>query len=154
MLAGFLVIGTVAGVFSDRVLWRLKSTSVANVWGLASGALLPAFLIFFVHVWARVRLRLARFRPAVVVLGGLALTLSFAGLIVSVRSDRRFTHHAPSAPIERFNTSLLLGLAPLLVNAFVQGRFGGRSSARRKGAPVSFLITGWPNGQDGSPRGH
>jgi hypothetical protein len=165
MLSGLAAAGTVGVIFGDRVLGRLKSTAAATRWALASDA---ALLIFVATGLLRRSPRLAPVRPLLTTLGALALTLFFAGFSVAVRTDDRYTHRTVSSATKQFGSAFLWGLMPFFAYGLVialrdripfsfhgltaRTSDNGRSRAQRNAALPSFLIIGWPNSEDRTPR--
>jgi acyl-CoA synthetase (AMP-forming)/AMP-acid ligase II len=150
ILSGLVVTVIAGAVFGDRVLLQLKTTNAATAWGVASGAALP---VFMACVWFRRSPRLARVRPLLSTVGGLAITLFLAGFIIMVRTDDRFTNRPFSAAVRRFDSSLLWSLAPLFVFGLVKRAVSSeRDDSRPREEPTRFLITGWPDGEDRVPR--
>jgi hypothetical protein len=149
MVVGCAVV-VAAGVAVGQLLYtRVQTVRAATAWAIgANAALLVGGLIL--------RFRQA-VRPVVAqrllqLVGSIAGTLFFAGFTVMFRTDSRFVRHPVSAPLQRFGSVMLLGFIPFLVVGLVMKAWQAEGTWRKKSDLAPFLISGWPDGDDRTPR--
>jgi hypothetical protein len=142
-VAAAVAVGIIVG---DQLFMRLRTTRAATAWGIGVNvAWVPGF------VWARMRPsnRSARLRRTIQTLGALAATLYVGAFSVVARTNRRYSNRIVTLPVRRFSSSVLVGfLAVMAYGLILRSRAPNSDPPRRRQGRATFLLTGWPNGDD------
>jgi hypothetical protein len=143
-LAAVVAAGIIVG---DQLFMHLRTTRAATIWGVGVNfAWIPAV------VWARTRppTRSLSMHRTIQIVGAAAVTLYIGAFSVVARTDRRVSNRIVPAPLRRFSSSVLVGLLGVMASGLiVQIRTRTKGELpRREQARVTFLLNGWPNGDD------